>query len=113
MRTILLTAALLAAACAVEEVAIKIVKTKPTPKPVSHSTTPADPVASRAAAAFTGPELFRPLLGRCWTTTSGVYEYKLCPFHNVTQKTVGRTYQQFHGILGCGVLSMGVGDLCG
>lgn len=82
-----------------EEVSLKIVKTKPTPKPV-YAATVAAPIASREPRAFSGPEAFRPLLGQCWTTSSGGYEYKLCPFQNVTQKAVGRTHNLFHGILG-------------
>ena len=90
--------ALLLGSAAAVDVPIKIVKAKPTPKAASWE--PAVPVASRDPMPFSGPDVFRPLVGQCWTTTSGGYEYKLCPYRNVTQKAVGRSHNIFHGILG-------------
>lgn len=97
---------LLFGSAAAADVPIKIVKAKPTPKAASWE--PAVPVASRDPMPFSGPDVFRPLVGQCWTTTSGGYEYKLCPYRNVTQKAVGRSHNIFHGILGCGYSMLAV-----
>ncbi|OQV25299.1 putative N-acetylglucosamine-1-phosphotransferase subunit gamma [Hypsibius exemplaris] len=53
-------------------------------------------------AEFTGPEHFRSLIGTCFTLQKANFQYKLCPFQNITQKetvySLGRS--KFHGILG-------------
>lgn len=97
-RGLFVLALLLPLAVCVEEVPIRIVRAKA--KSTYTAPAPVEPIASRPARPFAGPEAYRTLQGRCWTITSNGYEYKLCPFHNVTQKAVGRSHTIFHGILG-------------
>ena len=85
--------------CRSEDVPIRIVKAKSPYK--AYTPEPPEPVASRPPGPFAGPPVFAALQGRCWTTTSGGYEYKLCPYANVTQKAVGRSHTSFYGLLGC------------
>jgi len=53
----------------------------------------------------TGPEAYRSLLGRCVVVREGAYEYRVCPFRNVTQCDVITSWSPFQGILGMLVLA--------
>ena len=59
-----------------------------------------EPEASRGPHAFGGPRRFRALVGTCVTHATGQYEYRVCPFHNVTQRDTSSAWNAFHGVLG-------------
>ena len=40
------------------------------------------------------------LKGRCFVGTFASYEYRVCPFHNVTQHDVQSTWNAYNGVLG-------------
>ena len=60
------------------------------------------PTPFREPRAFIGkgPIAFEGLAGKCFTHNTWQYEYKLCPFQNVTQKETNRQWNAFHGLLG-------------
>lgn len=71
-----------------------------TPAPVPTPVPPAPPALLREPSPLSGPLVLQTLLGRCFTTRGGVYEYRLCPFANVTQKDVSGAWNAFFGVLG-------------
>ena len=81
--------------------AIRIVKGVPgqafmTPAPTPPMATPA---AFREPHEAWGPAALTSLQGQCFPFTMDRYEYKVCPFANVTQKeTAG--WMGFHAMLG-------------
>lgn len=40
------------------------------------------------SSPFSGPESLMVLLNECFTTSHDKYEYRVCPFHNITQKRI-------------------------
>jgi hypothetical protein len=80
---------------------MKLVQGTPHPAvTVAPVSGPSTPVPHRAADAFAGPHELRALLGRCFGTTHGNYEYQICPFVNVTQREASSSWTAFYGILG-------------
>ncbi|XP_054721751.1 N-acetylglucosamine-1-phosphotransferase subunit gamma-like [Uloborus diversus] len=51
-------------------------------------------------ANFTGPKLFRKLIGKCYNLTGSRYRYELCPFQNITQYELSARWNAYQGILG-------------
>ncbi|GAB1597528.1 N-acetylglucosamine-1-phosphotransferase subunit gamma-like isoform X1 [Argonauta hians] len=51
-------------------------------------------------ANFSGPPHFRSLIGKCFNKTDNTYQYKFCPFFNVTQHEVSLRWNPYNGILG-------------
>ena len=51
---------------------------------------------------FTGPALMKALVGKCFSTTSkdAKYEYRVCPFDNVTQHDLQASWNAYNGVLG-------------
>jgi len=75
---------------------------KPTPVP---SPTPVTPVPHRDPVPTHGPRALVKELGEtCYSLRQSTYKYELCPFHNITQLSVGATTTwgaaPFYGILG-------------
>jgi hypothetical protein len=101
-----------AAVAVAADVNVKIVRAKPSTKPLwnagaaGHGNT--EPTPSRPYDAFAGPEQYRGLVGQCFTTTSKGYQYQLCPFRNVTQKDITKTWNRYYGLLGCVASCMSV-----
>ena len=45
-------------------------------------------------------------------TRGGSYEYKVCPFHNATQRELAESWNSFYGILGYGSVGCAPVDMC-
>ena len=45
-------------------------------------------------------------------TRGGSYEYKVCPFHNATQRELAESWNSFYGILGYGTVGCAPVDMC-
>lgn len=43
-------------------------------------------VTTRQPLEFSGPPSLKELVGKCFTVKDQTYTYRLCPFHNITQK---------------------------
>ena len=82
---------------------IKIVEGLPKKKNTyTHSSTPVEPTPSRTPHSIPAltPLEYLPLDGKCFTENIGRYEYKICPFRNVTQLDKQTTWNPFYGLLG-------------
>ena len=82
---------------------IKIVEGLPKKKNTySHSSTPVLPTPSRKPHTISPstPSDFLHLDGKCFSENIGRYEYKVCPFRNITQLDKQTTWNPFYGILG-------------
>ncbi|XP_029641293.1 N-acetylglucosamine-1-phosphotransferase subunit gamma isoform X1 [Octopus sinensis] len=51
-------------------------------------------------ANFSGPPHFRSLIGKCFNKSDNMYQYKFCPFFNVTQHELSLRWNPYNGILG-------------
>ena len=82
---------------------IKIVEGLPKKKNTyTHSSTPVEPTPSRVPHSIPAltPLNYLPLDGKCFAEHIGRYEYRICPFRNVTQLDKQTTWNPFYGLLG-------------
>ena len=56
--------------------------------------------AKTVASDFSGPSHLSYLLGKCFTHSSDKYEYKVCPFDNITQHERVVSSGAYSGVIG-------------
>ncbi|XP_059470051.1 N-acetylglucosamine-1-phosphotransferase subunit gamma-like isoform X2 [Neocloeon triangulifer] len=67
----------------------------------THSIPNNDLAKTVRPANFSGPPHLKQLIGHCFTTLDQKYQYKFCPFQNLTQQEVlSSSWSRYKGVLG-------------